>query len=126
MAIVIEGLTDGALRRLIGKKLDALAGHLHRPPTAVHVGFRDENGPRGGVDTRCALTIEMPGQRALHATDIAATARQTFDLAFEALERRALKEIDRARDGRRRAKKYYVAKRLLETGEAPGRARRAG
>jgi ribosome-associated translation inhibitor RaiA len=73
----------------------------------------------------------MPRRGALHAADIAATHRQAFDLAFEALERRALREIDRARDGRRRPKKYFVAKRLLESEpvnesvEAPSRARRS-
>ena len=116
MAITIEGLSDPAPRRLIGKKLEALGGHLARPPIAIRVGFTDENGPKSGVTIRCALTVELGGRGAVHAEDIAATPRQAFDLAFEALERRALKEIDRARDRRRRPKKYFLAKRLLESG----------
>ncbi len=76
MAIVIEGLTDGALRRLIGRKLDALGSHLPQPPIAVRVGFKDENGPKGGVDIRCALTVEVPRRGALHAADVAATPRR--------------------------------------------------
>ncbi len=130
MAIVIEGLTDGTLRRLIGRKLDALGSHLPQPPIAVRVGFKDENGPKGGVDIRCALTVEVPRRGALHAADVAATPRRAFDLAFAALERRALREIDRARDGRRRPKKYFAARRLLESQageavEAPSRQRRS-
>jgi len=113
MATVIEGLSDAALRRLIGKKLNTLSRHLPRPPIAVRVGFTDENGPKGGVGIRCAITVDLPRRRSLHAEDMAAAPRQAFDLAFDALERRALKEVDRARDGRRRPKKYFVAKRLL-------------
>lgn len=131
MTIVIEGLVEGPLRRLIGKKLDALAGHLPRPPLTVHVGFKDENGPKGGVDIRCALTVEIPRRGALYAADLAATPREAFDLAFVALERRVLRDIDRARDRRRRPRKYLVARRLLESDPtredvpAPGRRRRS-
>src|SRR5213078_1851600 len=94
MAIVVEGLGDTALRRLIRKKLDALRDHLRQPPTAVRVGFTDENGPKGGPSIRCALTIDMA-------------------------RRRALQEIDRTRDRRRRPKKYFLARRLLESEAGP-------
>src|SRR6267143_1036103 len=100
MAIVVEGLGDTALRRLIRKKLDALRDHLRQPPTAVRVGFTDENGPKGGPSIRCALTIDMARRRAVHVEHTATTPRRAFDLAFDALERRALQEIDRTRDRR--------------------------
>jgi ribosome-associated translation inhibitor RaiA len=130
MAIVIEGLGDAALRRLVGKKLDGLLRHLRQPPVAVRVDLTDENGPKGGVGIRCALTVDMARRRTVHVEHTAATPRQAFDLAFEALERRALQEIDRARDRRRRPKKYFLAKRLLESGggqpvEPPNRQRRS-
>ena len=119
MAIVVEGLGDTALRRLIRKKLGALRDHLRQPPTAVRVGFTDENGPKGGPSIRCALTIDMARRRALHVEHTATTPRQAFDLAFDALERRALQEIDRTRDRRRRPKKYFLARRLLESEAGP-------
>jgi len=92
-----------------------------RHAVAVRVGFTDENGPKGAPGIRCAFTIDMARRRALHVEHTAATPRQAFDLAFEALERRALQEIDRARDRRRRPKKYFLAKRLLESGAAQTR-----
>ncbi len=124
MAIVIEGIKDAALRRVIGRKLDKLSRQLPRPPVAVRVDFTDENGPKGGVDRRCGLTIELPRRAALHAEDVAPTARAAFDLAFESLQRRVLREVERLRDQRRRPKKYFVAKRLLETPSTPPRRRR--
>jgi len=116
MAIVIEGLRNGALRRLVEKKVDGLLRHLRQPPVAVRVGFTDENGPKGGPGIRCALSIDMARRRRLHVEHTAGTPRQAFDLAFDALERRALQEVDRVRDRRRRPKKYFLAKRLLESG----------
>lgn len=115
MAIIIEGLRDGPLRRLIGKKLDSLRHHLRQPPVTVRVAFTDENGPKGGPSIRCSLTVDLARRRALHVEHTAATPRQAFDLAFEVLERRVFQEIHRARDRRRRPKKYFVAKRLLES-----------
>jgi len=124
MAIVVEGLGDPALRRLIRKKLDAL--RVRQPPTAVRVGFTDENGPKGGPSIRCALTIDMVRRRAVHVEHTATTPRRAFDLAFDALERRALQEIDRTRDRRRRPKKYFLARRLLESEAGPPVERRGG
>src|SRR5207245_9547206 len=126
MAIVVEGLGDPALRRLIRKKLDALRDHLRQPPTAVRVGFTDENGPKGGPSIRCALTIDMARRRAVHVEHTATTPRRACDLAFDALERRALQEIDRTRDRRRRPKKYFLARRLLESEAGPPVERRGG
>ena len=123
MAILIEGVQDPALRRLIERKLEGLAARLPRPPVHVRVGFTDENGPKGGVDTRCAVTVEWPRRPPLHAEDVAPTPRQALDAAFEALERRLLKTLDRQREQRRRPKKYFVARRLLEPDSGPGAGR---
>lgn len=102
MAILIEGVRDPAIRRLIERKLAALQARLPRPPVSVRVGFRDENGPKGGVDRRCAITVEWPRRPVLHAEDVAPTPRQALDAAFEAIERLLLKELDRQRERRRR------------------------
>src|SRR5256712_13622127 len=114
MTLVMEGIAlDDPLRPFIEEKMTAATGRGRLRPTAARVGFTDENGPKGGPGIRCALTVDMPRRRPLHVEDTAATPRQAFDLAFEALERRALQEIDRAPDPRRRPKKPFLAKRLL-------------
>lgn len=114
MTITIEGLShDPALREVIAAKVDSLVRRHRAKPTAMRVGFQDENGPKGGIDIRCALTLELPRRPTLHAEDVAATPRLAFDAAFESLERRMERERTQARDRRRRPKKYFVAKRLL-------------
>jgi len=56
----------------------------------------------------------VPRRRSLHVEDLALSPRLAFDNAFAGLERLALRERDTTRELRRRPKKYYVAKRLLE------------
>jgi hypothetical protein len=61
----------------------------------------------------------VPLRRAVHAEHRAEAARTAFDGALTALVRELGRHVDRERDGRRRPKKYYVAKRLLEPGARP-------
>jgi len=113
--IAIEGANhDAALRALIVRKLEAVSRRLRPAPVGVRVMFTDENGPKGGVGTRCGLTLDLPRRPELHAEEIAETHRLAFDLALASLERQALRDLEAARERRRRPKKYFVAKRLLE------------
>lgn len=115
MTITVEGLShDPTLRELILRRLNVLGERVRPAPVSARVNFTDENGPRGGNDTRCALTFEVPRRPSLHVEDLARNHRLAFDTAFASLERLALRERDSSRQQRRRPKKYYVAKRLLE------------
>jgi ribosome-associated translation inhibitor RaiA len=122
MATVIEGLGDDrALRTLIAGKVTSTLARLRVKATNVRVQFSDENGPKGGVDTRCSLTIDVARRPALHADVVAADARLAFEQAFAALERQIERTKERGRVERRRPKKYYLAKRLLEPEATPER-----
>ncbi|HEU4370942.1 MAG TPA: HPF/RaiA family ribosome-associated protein [Methylomirabilota bacterium] len=130
MSLVMEGIAlDDPLRAHVEEKLGGVI-RGRRPPTAVRVGFRDENGPKGGLDIRCALTVELPRQAPVHAEAVAADHRLAFDGALGALRRELKAGRERRRDAARRPKKYYVAHRaLLPEGEAalpPARRRRRG
>lgn len=121
MTIIIEGLNhDHPLRDLIRRRLDILGDRVRPAPVSARIGFTDENGPKGGKDTRCAVTLEVPRRPALHVEDVADSPRLAFDTAFAGLERLVLRERAVTRAQRRRPKKYYAAKRLLEgAGPAP-------
>jgi ribosome-associated translation inhibitor RaiA len=86
----------------------------------VRIAFTDENGPKGGTDTRCAVTVDVPRRPALHVEDLADSHRLAFDAAFSGLERLVRRDRDATREQRRRPKKYYVARRLLEGDGAGG------
>jgi ribosome-associated translation inhibitor RaiA len=115
MSVVIEGLGDDrGLRTLIAGKISAALSRLRVKATNVRVLFSDENGAKGGIDTRCSLTVHVARTPDLHAEAVAGDARLAFEGAFAALERQIERTKERVRVVRRRPKKYYLAKRLLE------------
>ena len=125
----MEGIAlDDPLRPFIQDKMTAATGRGRMRPTAARVAFTDENGPKGGVGIRCALTVDLPRRPATHASGLGETPRLAFDAAFSALEHELVRERQRRRDVARRPKKYFVASQgNLPDGEAalpPVRRRR--
>ncbi|MBI2467558.1 MAG: HPF/RaiA family ribosome-associated protein, partial [Candidatus Rokubacteria bacterium] len=106
------------LRTHVTRQLGAALARLSVKPVAAQVRFRDENGPKGGIDIRCALTVRLPYRPAVRVEDMGDTHRLAFDQAFAILERQLERYAERGRESRRRPKKYFVAKRLFG-GEAP-------
>ncbi len=117
MAIDIIGLgNDRVLRTRITSRMSKALGQLRVKPVNAHVAFIDENGPKGGIDTRCTLTVRLPYRPTVRVEHIADAPRAAFDQAFDTLERQLVRYREVDRDRRRRPKKYFAAKRLL-TGE---------
>lgn len=114
MAMEIWGLSrDPALRGRVARRMSAALARLRVRPVEGRVAFCDENGPKGGVAIRCAVTVRLPYRPAVRVESTAETPRLAFDGALPALERRLARYRIRARDLSRRPKKYYVAKRVL-------------
>lgn len=123
MTVEIRGLSrDPALRARVARRLDAALKRLRLRPAEGRVTFSDQNGPKGGVAIRCALTVRLPYRPALRVEWTAETPRLAFDGVFPALERRLAHYRVRTRDLSRRPKKYYVAKRVLGTDLLRGKA----
>lgn len=127
MIIEIEGLdARSRLRDVIGRKLGAAFRSRRLVPVAVRIDFTDENGPKGGVGTRCGITVELPRRRkAVHVEHRAMSERLAFDAAVESLERQLERARKRTRDQSRRPKKYYVARRLLQPEEGGAERRKS-
>ena len=116
MAIEIRGVpTDRALRAHVTARLTPSLAHVATKPIAAQVTFFDENGPKGGLAMRCAVTVRLPYRPHVHAEDIAETLRTAFDGAFAKLERELERYQDRDRESTRHPKKYYTAGRLMTT-----------
>lgn len=91
-----EALRDHATRR----------GHFHLSRfagevTAVLVRLVDENGPKGGVDKRCQVTVRGPRLGSLTLDETGADTYSALDLALERIGRSAGRELARARWSRR-------------------------
>ena len=116
MALEIDGLPGNTrLRALIAQRLEIAFERHGVQPVMTHVVFADVNGPRGGRGIRCGLTVECPRRPTLHVDHLGDTGRAAFDGALEALERQVTRDRGRVREKRRRPKKYFVARRLLES-----------
>jgi putative sigma-54 modulation protein len=127
MVIEIRGIpVDRALRARILARLTAALGQLGQEPVAARATFVDENGPKGGLDLRCALTVRIPHCPRVRVEVTAETPRTAFDGAFAKLERNLERNRDRDREAKRHPKKYYVARRMITaegsvTNGKPGR-----
>jgi putative sigma-54 modulation protein len=121
MTIVIDGIGhDPEFRSRVEAKLQETVDSLGVNALSARVGFTDENGPKGGVDHRCTIVLEVPRWPAVAVQHVAESSRLAFDQAIDALAQQVQRRVERARDSRRRPKKYFVAKRLLAgEGEAP-------
>lgn len=120
MTIDIQGLpTRSALRVRVTRQMNEVLSPLHVKPVAAKVTFFDENGPKGGVAIRCALTVRLPYRPVVRVEHLSDTPRRAFDGGFATLERQLAKYRERRTERPRRPKKYYVAKRLLTGGFRP-------
>ena len=126
MIVDIQGVKkDLALRARVAKVVGAALESIRLAPVRAKVTFFDDNGPKGGIAMRCAVSVRLPYRPAIRVEQVALTSRLAFDGAFAALERQLERYRERDRDIKRRPKKYYVAKRLLTGGlERPGAPRR--
>jgi putative sigma-54 modulation protein len=115
---------DIMIRSTLGEVTDCMRAHVLRRAHAalgkyaaeVRVAtlrVRDANGPRGGVDKQCRLTVELVsgGQLVARATET------TFYTAVDHVMRRAAQLLGRALTERWRAPRVTIARRSIRRGE---------
>lgn len=91
---------DAALTARVAKRVDATLATLKVKPVAVQVTFFDDNGPKGGLAIRRALTVRVPYRPTLRVKKTAQTRRVAFDGAVKALERQLERYRERDWDSR--------------------------
>jgi ribosome hibernation promoting factor len=112
--IEIAGLAIApALRtRVVQRVRRALVG-VQTSPVHVHVTFSDVNGPKGGLDARCAIDVRIPQTPPLHVEEVAERDVTAFDRSAAMISRRIAEQLGRRQQSGRRPKKYYAARRLV-------------
>jgi ribosome-associated translation inhibitor RaiA len=111
-----------ALQALVRRRLGTVLRRVPGRPYGARVTFFDDNGPKGGLGCRCAITVQMPDRPARRIECIADTRRSAFDEAIARVDRQLRRSRERARDNRRHPKKYFAAAQL--SGETSARPRR--
>ena len=112
------------LRAVVRRRVGAALAPVTARPYSAQVTFFDDNGPKGGVACRCAITVRLPRRPAVRVEHSATNPTLAFDGAITLLERRLRRSRERVRASRRHPKKYFVAKRLLTVEIAPPSGRR--
>lgn len=85
------------VRRRLRFALGTMSGRLRR----LSVRMADENGPRGGVDKRCALRVSLPGQPPVIVEQLDADLYAAVDRAADRLGRSVARRLARAAHDRR-------------------------
>ena len=109
----ITGLEISAtLRSRIAQRLRRALASVRTSPVHVRVAFTDVNGPKGGLDVRCAIDVRIPQTPALHVEETHERDVTAFDRAAAMIARRIKEQLGRRQESGRHPKKYYAARRL--------------
>lgn len=87
-----------AVERRINHEFERFATRIR----SVTVRWTDENGPKGGVDAACVVTVDAPTLGPIVTRAIAVGNRDAASLALRRAGRAISKKLDRLKFGRRR------------------------
>jgi ribosome-associated translation inhibitor RaiA len=108
----LSEVTD-CMRSHVFRRAHAALGKYAAEVRVVTLRVRDDNGPRGGVDKQCRLTVELVGGGQL----VARATEATFYTAVDHVMRRAAQLLGRALTQRWRAPRVTIARRWQSIGE---------
>lgn len=99
-------LLRGVHLTLTGPMREYLQEHLVRhieryaddEAAEVDIALVDINGPKGGVDKECRVTVRMPNFAPVHVTETAETLFHAIDAARDRMERSLRRAVEKRRD----------------------------
>ncbi len=95
----VRGLENVAvLREHIERRMQFALGRFGGEVGSVTVRVSDENGPRGGVDKRCHLTVRGPKVGTVVIDERHMAAEAAVDLAAGRAGRAVARMLERSRD----------------------------
>ncbi len=90
MKVLLRGvhlsLSDGLKAYVQEHLVEHIERLVRRRGAEIDISLVDNNGPKGGVDKECRVTVRLPGLSAIHVTETAETLHQAIDLARDRLE----------------------------------------
>lgn len=94
-------LTD-ALKQHVQKHLIDPIEHFYDSEAAeIEIHLRDSNGPKGGKDMECSVTVRVPRAASIHVTEVSEDIYKSIDLCRDRVERAAKRTLERSQDKRR-------------------------
>jgi putative sigma-54 modulation protein len=93
-------LTD-ALKRHVDKHLiEPLERFFDSEAAEIEIHLRDINGPKGGKDKECSVTVRMPRGASIHVSEVSEDIYKSVDLARDRVERSTKRAVERSQDKR--------------------------
>ena len=89
-----------ALRHHVVRRLHFHLGRFGQAVTVASVRIGDVNGPRGGIDKRCQISVQGPALGSLRIVELSADPYAAVDAATERLGRSVARGLDRGRGPR--------------------------
>ncbi len=98
-----RGLPDGAdFREFVEFRLEFAMGRFAPRIAGVSVRLEDRNGPKGGVDKACRISVDLGGAGVVLAEDVDTVMEAAVGRAAECAGRSVARALERAgREGRR-------------------------
>ena len=87
-----------ALRAYTEQRLATALGWARHHMRRLAVSLSDINGPRGGVDKRCKIQVQLGGGREVIIEDTEADLYAAIDRAADRADRALVRQVGRRRD----------------------------
>lgn len=101
MRITIQSqgfVMTAALQAYVEQRLKTALGWTGSRLRKLAVSLSDINGPRGGVDKRCKIQVQLAGAKAVVIEDTEADMYAAIDRAAERADRALVRRVQRQRD----------------------------
>ncbi len=93
--------SSDALRDHVGRRIHFHLSRFGNEVTAVLVRIADVNGPKGGLDKQCQVTVRGPRFGSSTIGEMSGDAYSAVDMAVGRIGRSVGRELDRSRSERR-------------------------
>ena len=87
----------GALRQYTERRLASALGWARHHMRKLAVSLSDINGPRGGIDKRCKILVQLDGGREVIIDEREADLYAAIDRAAERADRAVSRQVERTR-----------------------------
>ena len=87
-----------ALRSYTEQRLAAALGWARHQTRRLAVSLSDINGPRGGIDKRCKIQVQLASGAEVIIADTEADLYVAIDRAAERADRAVVRRVERTRD----------------------------
>jgi putative sigma-54 modulation protein len=101
MKVLIRGvhvsLTQGLKDHVQAHLVDPILSFYDNEAAEIDVQLADMNGPKGGEDKECRVTLHIPGSAAVHVQEATDDLYKSVDLARDRLEKALKRELEKRR-----------------------------